>query len=98
VVESTFRRSLAAAELGALPGAIVEVFCRCDREVALDRYRNRAGARDAGHFDAIRAPDDLWNPQVVEPVAGGWSVVEADTNDPVDAAALARLVRAARDS
>jgi hypothetical protein len=69
-----------------------------DREVALDRYRNRAGARDAGHFDAIRAPDDLWNPQVVEPVAGGWSVVEADTNDPVDAAALARLVRAARDS
>jgi hypothetical protein len=72
------------------------VFCRCDREVALVRYHNRAGARHAGHFDAIRAPDDLWNPEVAEPVAGGWPVVEADTNDPVDASALARLVRDAR--
>jgi hypothetical protein len=26
-------------------------------------------------------------------VAGGWPVLEADTNQPVDVAALARLVR-----
>jgi predicted kinase len=94
VIESTFRRSLASAELGALPGAIVEVFCRCEREVAL--VRDRAGTRHAGHFDAMRAPDDLGNPDVAEPVAGGWPVVEADTNEPVDNAALARLVRDAR--
>jgi predicted kinase len=92
VIESTFHRSLAVADLGVLPGAVVEVFCRCDRDVALARYRERAGTRHLGHFDAVRRPDDLWNPEGSEPVAGGWPVIEADTNKPVDVAALACLV------
>lgn len=97
VIESTFQRSPAMADLGALPGGVVEVFCRCDRHVALGRYRERAGTRHPGHFDAARAAGDLWNAEVAEPVAGGWPVLEADTNKPVDVATLARLVRDARD-
>jgi hypothetical protein len=53
------------------------------------RYRSRAGGRAAGHFDEARTDDELWSPEVTEPVAGGWPVVVADTNEPVD---LGRLV------
>ena len=64
VIESNFYRSVAAQSLGELPGAIVEVFCRCSREVALERYRDRAGRRHAGHFDGDRDVDELWNDEV----------------------------------
>jgi hypothetical protein len=65
----------------------VEVFCRCDHEVATARYQQRAGTRAAGHFDHLRTDAELWNPEVAEPVAGGWPVVELDTNTPVDLSA-----------
>jgi predicted kinase len=89
VLESVFYRSRAAADIRALPGRFIEVFCRCDRAVAAARYRSRAGSRAAGHFDDARTDDELWSPEVTEPVAGGWPVVVADTNEPVD---LGRLV------
>lgn len=49
VLESNFNRLRAGDELRALPGEVLEVFCRCDREVAARRYRARAGTRHAGH-------------------------------------------------
>ena len=61
VLESSFHRSVAASELHALPGEVLEVFCRCDLEVAASRYRARACTRHAGHFDQIRTPEELWN-------------------------------------
>jgi predicted kinase len=94
VVESAWHRSRAAAELTSLPGSIVEVFCRCDRSVAQDRYRSRAGTRSPGHFDVQRLADELWNDEVAEPVAGGWPVLEVDTNQAVD---VQRVVDAVRD-
>ena len=93
VVESTFHRSLATEGLRALPGLVIEVFCRCDQTTAAERYRARAGTRHAGHFDAVRTVDELWNDEVAEPVAGGWPVLEVDTNRRVDVAAVADLVR-----
>ena len=92
VVESNlyrYTRDLVAS----LPGAVVEVFCRCDRNVAAARFKARAGTRHAGHFDDVRAADELWNDEVSEPLAGGWPVVEVDTNDTVDVDAVLRLVR-----
>ena len=71
-MESNFHRGRAVAEVGALPGRVVEVFCACDAEVAARRYRERAGSRHAGHFDAVRTPGELWNDQVARPVDGGW--------------------------
>jgi predicted kinase len=93
VIESTFYRSVAAEALGLLPGALVEVFCRCEQAVADERYRRRAGTRPAGHFDAARTADELWNDEVAEPVAGGWPVLEVDTNRAVDMPEVLGFVR-----
>lgn len=95
VLESVWHRSYAADELGRLPGVVVEVFCRCDRELAARRYALRADSRDAGHFDAERVTGELWNDEVARPVAGGWPVIEVDTAGPVDVAALLAEVRTA---
>lgn len=95
VIESNFHRSMALAELEALPGLVMEVFCRCDAAVAAQRYRQRAGTRHAGHFDDLREPGELWNDEVAEPVAGGWPLLEVDTNTPVDLVAVVTSIRAA---
>lgn len=93
VIESNFYRSVAVDALARLPGAVVEVFCRCDRAVAQARYTDRAGTRHAGHFDGLREVDELWNDEVSQPVAGGWPLLEVDTTSSVDAAEVATFVR-----
>lgn len=98
VIESNLHRARAVDDLRALRGQVVEVFCRYDRAVAEARYRARARTRHAGHFDHERLPDELWNPEVSEPVAGGWPVVEVDTSDPVDIDALVAQIRDSLDN
>jgi predicted kinase len=93
VVESNFYRSRAVVDLRRLPGRVVEVFCRVDREVARTRYEARAGSRHAGHFDTIRSAEELWNDEVSEPVAGGWPLLEVDTTEPADVPDVVRLIR-----
>jgi hypothetical protein len=95
VLESNFYRSVAAGELGSLPGVVVEVFCRCSEQTARERYRRRAGTRHAGHFDTRRADDELWNDEICEPVAGGWPVIEVDTNGPIDIEAVVAAIAGA---
>ena len=95
VLESGFFRSKAAPELAGLPGRVIEVFCRCDREVAAARFAARAGTSSAGHFDRYCTPDELWNDQVAEPVAGGWEVIEVDTMKAVDIEPVLGAVRRA---
>ena len=95
VLEANFHRTPARPAVGALPGAVVEVFCRCGVDVARRRYRARAGSRPAGHFDGERTDADLWHAEVTEPVAGGWPVLEVETATPVDLDALVARVRAA---
>ena len=96
VIESNFLRTVAVAELQTLPGEVVEVFCRCDRSVCIERYRRRAGSRAAGHFDDARTDEEMWNAEVSEPVAGGWPVIEVDTMTPVDVDAVVRAIRSIR--
>jgi predicted kinase len=93
VIESNFHRSVAVDELGRLPGRVVEVFCRCTQSIARERYAARTGTRHAGHFDAARSYDELWNDEVAEPVAGGWPVLEVDTDRPADAAEVIAFIR-----
>jgi hypothetical protein len=76
---------------------VVEVFCRCEKAIASDRYRSRAGTRHAGHFDAVRTRQELRNEEVAAPVAGGWPVLEVNSNQPVDVAEVLVFVRSATD-
>jgi predicted kinase len=84
VLEANFSRALSAEEIEGLPGAVVEVFCKCEMAIGLARYRQRASSRHPGHFDADRTDEELWNDQVSQPVAGGWPVLEVVTDEPVD--------------
>jgi predicted kinase len=94
VIESNFERSGAREDLRRLPGRLIEVFCRCDTTIARERYQSRAGSRHAGHFDAVRTGAELWNDEVSEPVAGGWPLLEVDTNGPVDFAPVVAFIKA----
>ena len=82
--------------LTALPGTIVEVRCRCPREVALRRYRARSADRHPGHLDAERTPDELWNDALVEPLGVG-PLFEVDTSCEVDVGALAARIRSSTE-
>ena len=93
VLDCNFRRSIAAGELRRLPGQVVEVFCRCDEEVAWARFEARAGTRHPGHFDEHRSRDEPWGDEVTEPVAGGWPLLEVDTTESTDLDAVVAFVR-----
>jgi predicted kinase len=95
VIDCNFHRSAAVEELPRLPGQIIEVFCRCERNRAWERYQARAGARHPGHFDALRTIDELWHDDVVQPVAGGWPLTVVDTNQPVDIGSVLHDIRRA---
>lgn len=92
VLEANFHRSTSRAEIEELPGRIIEIFCRCNREVALARYRERTQQRHPGHFDERRTDDELWSEEVANPVAGGWTVIEVDTREHVDASLVVKEI------
>jgi hypothetical protein len=94
VLESVWHDD-ARAPLAALPGPVVEVFCRCDPALLTARFDARSSSSDGGYFDAERAAHERWNVQVGCPLAGGWPVLEVDTTGRVDVAALAERVRTA---
>ncbi len=93
VVESNFRKEFASKELGALQRKYrfetVQVLCRADGEVLLERFKQRAesGERHPGHVDHL-------NYDEFEAVLrqGGWDVLEIDgrvvTVDTTDFAAM----------
>jgi len=95
VLESVWHRSRAVGNLHLLPANIVEVFCRCDQQIAARRYALRAGTRAADHLAAERAIEELWNDEVAQPVAGSWPVIEVSTNSPVDVRPLTVRIRTA---
>jgi AAA domain len=80
--------------LSPLPRPIVEVFCRCDPHVAVERFRGRP--RHPGHADHERDPE-LLLPSFVGhklPLQTLGHVVEVDTEHPVDVDSLAARVLA----
>jgi hypothetical protein len=91
VLDSTFF-PYAFPQLRSLPGPLVEVHCSCPREVAVARYRARSPTRHAGHLDADRQPDELWNAQNTRPTGIAPSIV-VDTTAPVDVATVVRRVK-----
>ena len=92
VLDSTFY-PYTVPHLGRLPGTLIEVRCRCPREVAQMRYWARSETRLAGHFDDERPPEELWNEHHIEPLGLG-PLIEVDTTVPVDVEPLAQRIRA----
>ena len=90
VLESNFA-TYAVPSLRTLPGSIVEVRCCCSRELALSRYRARAGDRHPGHLDAQRGDAELWSAELLTPLGLGL-LIEVETSTDVDVEALARKV------
>lgn len=80
--------------LAPLPGPIVEVFCRCDPDVAFERFRHRD--RHPGHADHELDPKlaRTWFFDRAHklPLQTLGPVVEVDTERPVDVAVLATRV------
>jgi len=84
--------------LAPLPRPIVEVFCRCDPDVAYERFRDRV--RHPGHADQERDPETLRAPFFTRakklPLRTLGPVVEVNTQRPVDVGSVAtRVVEAA---
>ena len=84
--------------IAALPGRVLEVFCRVDLATARRRWDERAARRHPGHFDGERNDHELWGEEVSSPVAGGWPVIEVDTRAEVNGRLVARRVRQAAQS
>jgi len=81
------------SHLEQLTGALIEVRCRCPREIAQPRYEARSAGRHAGHLDAERTPEELWNEHHLAPLGLG-PLIEVDTSAPVDVSSVADAIRA----
>jgi hypothetical protein len=92
VLDSTWYPYTRAA-LGELRGPLIEVRCVVPLEVARRRYAERASHRHAGHLDADRLDEELWDPVHREPLGVG-PLIEVDTTREVSIAQLAERVRA----
>jgi thymidylate kinase len=83
--------------LSPLPRPLVEVFCRCDPEVAFARFTVRR--RHPGHADDEIAPtvtrDWMHKAAATFPLGTLGPVVEVDAERPVDVGSVAARVRAA---
>ena len=93
VLDSTFY-PYTLPHLRALPGQLIEIRCVCPRLVVEARYRARSGTRARGYFDAERPAEELWNEHHLTPTGLG-PLIEVDTTDQVDVAAVAAQVRSA---
>jgi len=79
--------------LERLSGTLIEVRCRCPRELAQARYSARSERRHAGHLDNERPSEELWNEHHLRPLGLG-PLIEVDTTAPVDVKPLADRIRA----
>ena len=90
VLDSTFY-PYTRPHLEDLPGALVEVRCRCPQELARARYRARSATRHTGHLDDERPSEELWNEHHLTPLGLG-PVIEVDTAETVDIEHLVREI------
>lgn len=90
MAEAPFDRDISAAELTALrarhPFTMVQVLCRAEGQVLIDRFRerNESGNRHPGHVltDARPEVEPYLANGIHEPVAIESTVIEVDTTDP----------------
>jgi hypothetical protein len=97
VLDNYWRRETVEQLLAPIEGRVVEVYCRVDPTVACSRFESRT--RHPGHADDER-DRDLARHAVVSrtfPLGMLGPVIEVVTGSPVDVAAVAAEVLAARE-
>jgi predicted kinase len=97
MLESHFWAGVAEPELLALGRPLLQIYCSCPTEVAVDRYRERARSeyRHPGHLPEHQSDEviESWRSRGPETLALGCQLLEVDTTGPVDIEALAEKVR-----
>ena len=97
VLESHFWTGVAESDLCALGRPLIQVYCRCPVETAVERYRQRASSPDRhpGHL-AEHQTDEVtksWSETEARPLALEGPLVEVLTSERVDIGAVASRVR-----
>lgn len=90
-----------AAELDGVEAKLLAVLALDEGAAggSLEGQRERSSvgpcplSHDVSDFDSTRSIDELWTEDVTQPVAGGWPVLEVDTNQPLDVASLAASIQ-----
>ncbi|WP_428377936.1 AAA family ATPase [Lichenicoccus sp.] len=72
-------------------GAVVEVWCRADPEVVVERYLRRCGVRHAGHLGEEYASELRALAKSARPL-GVFPCLEVDTTAPVETEALVKEI------
>jgi chloramphenicol 3-O-phosphotransferase len=97
VLESNFWPGTAEGELVALRRPLMQVYCRCPIEIAVERYRRRAASPDRhpGHLPEHESEQVIagWTTKTPIPLALDAPLLEVDTTTPVAAACLAAEIR-----
>lgn len=97
VLESHFWRGISEGEIRGLGRPLVQVYCRCPVEIALDRYLRRAESPDrhSGHLPEHQsdAATERWRTEEPEPLDLDGALLEVVTVTPVDIAKLATRIR-----
>ncbi|MFA5564571.1 MAG: AAA family ATPase [Acidimicrobiia bacterium] len=97
VLESVFHHDLAVADLQALEKPLIELHCQCDKEVALQRFEERAtDERHPGHLDSQQPRNRLVElvEEGLEPLRLGGPLLEVNTNNRVDVAQVVDWIKA----
>lgn len=94
ILDAHFERGIAEPELLALDRRIVQVYCRCPVEIAVERYRRRIGDPDRhpGHRPEHQRDDviERWTTVAPAPLDLPEALlVEVDTSAPVDIGSVA---------
>jgi len=96
VLEAVFHREAAISDLKELGKPLIEVHCRCEPDLALARFDERATSdRHPGHLD-VRQPRNKLAELVQDgttPLGLGGPLLPVDTEAPVDVGEVARWVR-----
>jgi predicted kinase len=96
VLESHFWRGVSEADLRSLARPLIQVYCHCPVEVAVERYRRRAMTSDRhpGHLPEHQSDEVIarWASIEPEPLDLDAPLIEVDTSGTVNTVELAAKV------
>ncbi len=97
ILEAHFHTGAAEAQLEALPGDLIQVFCRCPVDVAWARYQLRRDDpnRHPGHLPEHQdhAATAGWRSREPAPLDLEAPLIDVDTSGTVDVGAVAAQLR-----